>query len=387
MRVGIIGVGCSKFGRRDDVTIQELSYEAVKEALDDAQLTQDDIELSIVGCVGTRSYELMPAVPINEYCGFTGKGPMRVEAACATGSAAVYTAYTSIVSGVADVAIAIGVEKMTEVDTPTSLAIGGRGGNYLWEFHQYGTTFPGYYAMHASAHMAEFGTTEKQLAMVAVKAHRNAAKNPKAHFQKEITIEDALSSRYITYPLKLYDCSPISDGSAAAVMASEEKIRELGTDDVVWIESVGYGSDTSNMTNRESFVGLKASIIAAETAYKKAGIDRPVEQLDMATVHDCFTIAEIMAYEDLGFCRKGEGGKFVESGESDLGGKLPVNTFGGLKAKGHPLAATGVAMVYEVVKQLRGEAGNLQIDLKNYRALTHNVGGTGHFAFVMIFGR
>ncbi len=387
MRVGIIGVGCSKFGRRDDVTIQELSYEAVKEALDDAQLTQDDIELSIVGCVGTRSYELMPAVPINEYCGFTGKGPMRVEAACATGSAAVYTAYTSIVSGVADVAIAIGVEKMTEVDTPTSLAIGGRGGNYLWEFHQYGTTFPGYYAMHASAHMAEFGTTEKQLAMVAVKAHRNAAKNPKAHFQKEITIEDALGSRYITYPLKLYDCSPISDGSAAAVMASEEKIRELGTDDVVWIESVGYGSDTSNMTNRESFVGLKASVIAAETTYKKAGIDRPVEQLDMATVHDCFTIAEIMAYEDLGFCRKGEGGKFVESGESDLGGKLPVNTFGGLKAKGHPLAATGVAMVYEVVKQLRGEAGNLQIDLKNYRALTHNVGGTGHFAFVMIFGR
>ena len=387
MRVGIIGVGCSKFGRRDDVTIQELSYEAVKEALDDAQLTQDDIELSIVGCVGTRSYELMPAVPINEYCGFTGKGPMRVEAACATGSAAVYTAYTSIVSGVADVAIAIGVEKMTEVDTPTSLAIGGRGGNYLWEFHQYGTTFPGYYAMHASAHMAEFGTTEKQLAMVAVKAHRNAAKNPKAHFQKQITIEDALGSRYITYPLKLYDCSPISDGSAAAVMASEEKIRELGTDDVVWIESVGYGSDTSNMTNRESFVGLKASVIAAETAYKKAGIDRPVEQLDMATVHDCFTIAEIMAYEDLGFCRKGEGGKFVESGESDLGGKLPVNTFGGLKAKGHPLAATGVAMVYEVVKQLRGEAGNLQIDLKNYRALTHNVGGTGHFAFVMIFGR
>ncbi|WP_456469368.1 thiolase domain-containing protein [Archaeoglobus sp.] len=387
MRVGIIGVGCSKFGRRDDVTIQELSYEAVKEALDDAQLTQDDIELSIVGCVGTRSYELMPAVPINEYCGFTGKGPMRVEAACATGSAAVYTAYTSIVSGVADVAIAIGVEKMTEVDTPTSLAIGGRGGNYLWEFHQYGTTFPGYYAMHASAHMAEFGTTEKQLAMVAVKAHRNAAKNPKAHFQKEITIEDALGSRYITYPLKLYDCSPISDGSAAAVMASEEKIKELGADDVVWIESVGYGSDTSNMTNRESFVGLKASIIAAETAYKKAGIDRPVEQLDMATVHDCFTIAEIMAYEDLGFCRKGEGGKFVESGESDLGGKLPVNTFGGLKAKGHPLAATGVAMVYEVVKQLRGEAGNLQIDLKNYRALTHNVGGTGHFAFVMIFGR
>jgi acetyl-CoA C-acetyltransferase len=350
-------------------------------------MVQDDIDLSVVGSVNTRGYELMPAVPVNEYCGFAGKGPLRVEAACATGTAAVYTAYTSIASKMADVTIAIGVEKMTEVDTATSLAIGGRAGNYLWEFHQYGTTFPGYYAMHASAHMAKFGTNEKQMAMVAVKAHRNAAKNPKAHFQKEITVEDVLNSRVITYPLKLYDCSPISDGSAAAILASEEKIKEFGIDDVIWLESAGYASDTSNMTNRESFVGLKATVLAAEMAYRRAGIDDPVKQLDMATVHDCFTIAEIMAYEDLKFCRKGEGGKFVEMEESDIGGKLPVNTFGGLKAKGHPLAATGVAMVYEVVKQLREEAGDLQVDLKNYRGLIHNVGGTGHFAFVMLFRR
>ncbi len=387
MRVGVVGVSCSKFGRRDDVTIQELAYEAVKEALDDAGITQDDVDLSVVGSVNTRGYELMPAVPVNEYCGFAGKGPLRVEAACATGAAAVYTAYTSIASKMADVAIAIGVEKMTEVDTATSLAIGGRAGSYLWEFHQYGTTFPGYYAMHASAHMAKFGTTEKQMAMVAVKAHRNAAKNPKAHFQKEITLEDALNSRVITYPLKLYDCSPISDGSAAAILASEEKIKELGIDDVVWIESVGYASDTANMTRRESFVGLKATVLAAEMAYRRAGIDDPVKQVDIATVHDCFTIAEIMAYEDLEFCRKGEGGKFAESGETDLGGKIPVNTFGGLKAKGHPLAATGVAMVYEIVKQLRGDAGELQVELKNYRGLLHNVGGTGHFAYVMVFRR
>jgi len=386
MRVGVIGVGCSKFGRRDDVTIQELAYEGVKEALEDAGVTQDDVELSVVGSVNTGGYELMPAVPVNEYCGFAGKGPLRVEAACATGAAAVYTAYTSIASGIADVAIAIGVEKMTEVDTATSLAIGGRAGNYLWEFHQYGTTFPAYYAMHATAHMAKFGTTEEQMARVAVKAHRNAAKNPKAHFQKEISVEDVLNSRYITYPLKLYDCSPISDGSAA-VLASEEKIKELGIDDVVWIDAAGYASDTSNMTNRESFVGLKATVLAREMAYRKAGINDPMKELDLATVHDCFTIAEIMAYEDLGFCRKGDGGKLVESGETDLGGKLPVNTFGGLKAKGHPLAATGVAMVYEIVKQLRGEAGDLQVDLRTNKALLHNVGGTGHFAFVMIFGR
>jgi len=141
------------------------------------------------------------------------------------------------------------------------------------------------------------------------------------------------------------------------------------------------------MTRREGFVGLKATVLAKEMAYKRAGIEDPVKEFDIATVHDCFTIAEIMAYEDLGFCKKGEGSRLIESGETDLGGKIPVNTFGGLKAKGHPLAATGVAMVYEIVKQLRGEAGELQVELKNYRGLLHNVGGTGHFAYVMVFRR
>ncbi|MCS7144170.1 MAG: thiolase domain-containing protein [Archaeoglobaceae archaeon] len=385
MKVGVVGVGCSKFGQRD-LTIQELAFEAVSEALNDANLSQEEIDLSVVGCVGTRGYELMPAVVVNEYCGFTGKGPIRVEAACATGSAAVYSAYSSIKAGIADIAIAIGVEKMTEVDTATSAAIGGRAGNYLWEFHFFGTTFPAYYAMHATAHMAKYGTTEKQMALTAVKAHRNAAKNPKAHFQKEITVEDVLKSRMVTYPLKLYDCSPIGDGASAAILASEKAIKEHGFDPV-WFESVGYSSDTSNITMREGYVGLKATRMASEMAYKGAKITNPLNSFDLATVHDCFTIAEIMAYEDLGFCKKGEGGKFIENGESDFGGKIPVNTFGGLKAKGHPLAATGVAMVYEVVKQLREEAGNLQVDLKHYRALTHNVGGTGHFAWVFILGR
>ncbi len=387
MRVGIIGVGCSKFGVRDDVTLQELAFEAVKEAVEDAGISKEDIEMSVVGTAGTRSYELMPAVPINEYCGFAGRGPIRVEAACATGSAAVYTAYTTIKSGIADMVIAIGIEKMNEVDTPTSLAVGGRSGSYLWEFHQYGTTFPGYYAMHASAHMARYGTTEKQLALVAVKNHRNAAKNPKAQFQKEITLEKALSSRYVAYPLRLFDCSAITDGSAAAILASEEKIKELGLKDkAVWIEGVGYSSDTANLTKRVDYVGLKATVEASRMAYKMAKIDDPVKQLDVAALHDCFTIAEIMAYEDLGFCKKGEGGKFIENGDSDFGGKIPVNTFGGLKAKGHPLGATGVGMVYEIVKQLREEAGELQVDLKNYKGLTHNIGGTGHFGWVFILG-
>ncbi len=386
-RVGIIGVGCSKFGIRDELTVQELAFEAVKEAIQDAGIAREDIELSVAGTAGTRSYELMPAVPINEYCGFAGKGPIRVEAACATGSAAVYTAYASVKAGIADIAIAIGFEKMNEVDTPTSLAVGGRSGSYLWEFHQYGTTFPGYYAMHASAHMARYGTTDKQLALVAVKNHRNAAKNPKAQFQKEISLEKAMSSRYVAYPLRLFDCSAITDGSSAAVIASEEKIKELGLKDkAVWIEGVGYSSDTANMPKRTDYAGLKATVEASRMAYKMAGIEDPVKDLDVVALHDCFTIAEIMAYEDLGFCKKGEGGKFIENGDSDFGGKIPVNTFGGLKAKGHPLGATGVAMFYEIVKQLREEAKDLQVDLKTYRGLTHNIGGTGHFGWVFVLG-
>jgi acetyl-CoA C-acetyltransferase len=384
MRVGVLGVGCTKFGVLER-TIQELAFEAVKEAVEDAGIGKDDIDISVVGTSNTRGYELMPAVPINEYCGFAGKGPIRVEAACATGSAALYTAYSSIVSGMADIAVAIGVEKMTEVDTATSLAVGGRSGSYIWEFHQYGTTFPGYYAMHAAAHMAEYGTTSEQLAMVAVKNHRNAVKNPKAHFPKEISLEKAVSSRYVAYPLKLFDCCPISDGASAAILASEERIRELGKE-AVWIEGIGFSSDTANVAKRAGYTGLKATVEASRMAYKKAGIEDPLKSLDLACLHDCFTIAEIMAYEDLGFCKKGEGGKFVEEGRSDFGGDIPCNTFGGLKAKGHPLGATGLAMIYEAVKQLREEAGDLQVELKNYRALTHNIGGTGHFGWVFVLG-
>ena len=388
-RVAIIGVGHSKFGRRHDALLQELAFEAVKEALEDAGVTQKDIELSVVGSVGTRMYELLPAVPVNEYTGFAGRGPIRVEAACATGSAAIFTAYNAIASGYVDTAIAIGVEKMTEVDTPTSTAVGGRGGNYLWEFHMFGTSFVCYYALYASAHMARFGTREEHLAMVAVKAHKYASMNPRAHFQKEITIEEALKSPLVCYPLKLYDSCPISDGAAAAILASEEKVRELRVQDPVWIEAIGFSSDTANITRRPDYAGLRATVEAARMAYKKAHIDpeNPVRYIDVAEVHDCFTIAEIMAYEDLGFAKKGEGAKLIEEGQTLIGGKIPVNVDGGLKAKGHPLAATGISMIYTLTKQLREEAGGVQAPLKNYRALAHNVGGTGHYCYVTILKR
>lgn len=384
-RVAIIGVGNSVFGKRDDALIQEIALEAVKEALEDSGITQKEIELSVVGTVGTRSYEALPAVPVNEYCGFAGKGPIRVEAACATGSAAVFTAYNAVASGYVDVAIAIGVEKMTEVDTPTSTAVGGRGGSYLWEFHMFGTSFACYYAFYANAHMKQFGTTEEQLAMVAVKNHKYAAMNPKAHFRKEITIDKALNSRVICWPLKLYDCCPISDGAASVILASEDKVREYGIEDPIWIAGIGYGSDTSNIVKRPNYIGLSATVMAANRAYKMAGVD--TSDIEVAEVHDCFTIAEIMAYEDLGFCKKGEGGKLIEEGETYIGGRIPVNVDGGLKAKGHPLGATGCSMIYELTRQLRNEGGKRQVPLKKYVALAHNIGGTGHYGYVTILKR
>jgi acetyl-CoA C-acetyltransferase len=384
-RVAVVGVGMSAFGVRNDVTIQELVWEAVREALDDSGLEQKDIELSVVGTVNTRGYELMPAVVVNEYSGLTGRGPLRVEAACATGSAALWTAYSAVASGQVDVAIAIGVEKMNEVDTATSLAVGGRAGNYLWEFHMYGTTFPAYYAFYATAHMQKFGTTEEQMAMVAVKNHKYASRNPKAHFQFEVTLEEVLKSRPIAWPLKLLDCSPISDGAAATVLASEDVARKI-TDTPVWIEAIGYSSDTSNFTRRPHYLGLEATRKAAEMAYRRSGVEP--RQVEVAEVHDCFTIAEIMAYEDLGWVEKGKGGIFIAEGQSELGGKVSVNLSGGLKAKGHPLGATGLAQIYELVKQLREERERgRQAPLRNYIALSHNVGGTGHYAYVTILRR
>jgi len=190
----------------------------------------------------------------------------------------------------------------------------------------------------------------------------------------------------IAWPLKLYDCCPITDGAAAVVLASEEKVKELGVDTPVWIAGIGYSSDTANLSKRVDYVGLRSSVIAARQAYKMAKVSP--DDLDVATVHDCFTIAEIMAYEDIGLCKKGEGAKLIREGQTEIGGKLPVNVDGGLKAKGHPIGATGVAMAVELVKQLREEAERgRQAPMKNYIAMAHNVGGTGHYCYVTIFRR
>ena len=248
-------------------------------------------------------------------------------------------------------------------------------------------TFPAYYALHAVAHMNKYGTTEEDLARVAVKNHKYGAMNPLAHFQREITIDDVLSSHVIAWPLKLYDCCPITDGSAAVVLASEEKVKELGIDTPVWIEAVGFSSGTANLSKRKDYVGLEASVKASRMAYSIAKISP--EDIDVATVHDCFTIAEILAYEDVGFCKKGEGTKMLREGETEIGGRIPVNVDGGLKAKGHPIGATGVSMIAELTKQLREEVkpASRQAPMKNYIAMAHNVGGTGHYCYVTILKR
>jgi len=383
-RVAVVGIGHSRFGRRTDVGIGELAFESIKQAVDDAGVDRKDIGNVVIGNMGGWSQESLPAVVIDEYAGLSGAGTMRVEAACASGSAALKSAYNSVLSGEGNLAMAVGVEKMTEVDTPTAVELIGRAGSYFWEFENYGMTFPAYYALHAVAHMNRFGTTEEDLARVAVKAHHYGAMNPLAQFQKEITLEKALGSQVVAWPLKLYDACPLTDGSAAVVLASEEVAKRF-TDTPIWIRGIGSSSDSANLGRRGSYVGLEAAVRAAKSAYSMAKVGP--EDVDVATAHDCFTIAELMAYEDLGFCKKGEGAKMIREGQTEIGGKIPVNLDGGLKAKGHPVGATGVSMTVEITKQLRGEAGKHQAPIRNGIGLVHNIGGTGHYAYVTILSR
>jgi acetyl-CoA C-acetyltransferase len=382
--VAIVGIGHSKFGKRSDVNLPELAFESIRGAIEDAGIAKGDIQNVTLGSAGGWYEESLPAVIVNEYSGFKGVGTMRVEAACASGSAAVRSAYLSIASGEADVTMAVGIEKMTEVDTLTSIELMGRAGSYLWEFENYGMTFPAYYALYAVSHMARYGTTEEDLARVAVKAHKYASKNPLAQFQKEITLEKALSSQVVSWPLKLYDACPISDGSAAVILASGDVARKL-SDTPIWIKAIGFSSDSANLSRRGDYVGLGATVDASRRAYSAAKVSP--KDVDVATCHDCFTIAELMAYEDLGFCEKGEGAKLIREGQTEIGGKIPVNLDGGLKAKGHPVGATGVSMAVEISKQLRGEAGGRQAPVKNGIGLVHNVGGTGHYCYVTILSR
>jgi len=275
-----------------------------------------------------------------------------------------------------------GVEKMTHRSTPEVTEFLAMASDFPFE-QWHGITFPGLFALMATAHMHKYGTTEAQLAHIAVKNHYNGSLNPKAHMQKEITLEQALSSRVIAWPLKLFDCSLITDGASCLILTSPE-IAKKYTDTPVHIIGSGQASDTIGIYEREDFTSLRAAKLAAKQAYEMAGVTP--EDIDVAEVHDCFTIAEIIAYEDLGFCKPGEGGRLAESGETSLNGRIPVNTSGGLKAKGHPVGATGTAQAYEIYLQLTGQADKRQVADAEI-GLTHNVGGSGATATVHIYRR
>jgi acetyl-CoA C-acetyltransferase len=245
----------------------------------------------------------------------------------------------------------------------------------MWE-SPFGPTMPAYYAMHARAHMDRYGTTEEQLALVSVKNHMYGAKNPYAMFQKEITIDDVLKSRIVASPLKLYDCCANADGATCIILAAEKLARKF-TDTPVWLAGLGLASSPMSLTSRSEFASFECSVLAAKQAYKMAKVT--AHQIDVAEVHDSFTSAEIMNYEDLGFCKRGEGGKFVEEGQPYIGGKMPVNVDGGLLSKGHPVGATGAAHIISIAKQLRNEAEANQVPNAKL-GLAHNIGGIGMYA-------
>jgi len=382
MRVGVMGAGHGVFGRRSDATVQELAFEAFRAAIRDAGIERDRIDASVIAAVPEYHKQRSVAGVVQEYLDLNPKPAWLTEVACASGSAAIRTAYMAIRSGMHRVVAVIGCQKMTELSTAEILALMGRVGEVQWE-SVFGTTFPGYYAMFANRHMHEFGTTREQLLQVAVKNHHYGAKNPNALFRKEITVEKALASEPVASPFCVYDCCANADGAACLILADEEIARSAG-DRVVWLDGLGCATSSMSVLRRGDLVGLPSAQEAARQAYEMAGVS--ADAIDVADVHDCFTIAEIMAYEDLGFCAKGEGGPFVEERRSYIGGDVAVNVDGGLKAKGHPIGATGVSMAYEIITQLRGEAGERQVPDATV-GLTHNVGGIGQYTFVHVLRR
>ncbi len=381
-RVGVIGIGHGVFGRRSDATVQELAFEAYRDALADAGIAAEEIDASVIGSVPEYHKQRSLAGVIQEYLNLNPRPTWLTEVACASGSAAIRTAWMAIRSGLHEVVAVVGCQKMTELTTAEILALMGRVGEVQWE-SVFGTTFPGYYAMFAQRHMHEYGTTREQLALVAVKNHYYGARNPNALFRKEITVEKALASDPVASPFLVYDCCANADGAACLILASEERARKA-SDRVVWLDGLGCATASMSVLRRPDLTGLPSAAEAARQAYSMAGIGP--KDVDVAEVHDCFTIAEIMAYEDLGFCEKGRGGPFIQEKQAYIGGSTPVNVDGGLKAKGHPIGATGTSMAYEIVRQLRGECGERQVPGAAV-GLTHNVGGIGQYCFVNLFRR
>lgn len=386
-RVAIVGAGQSRFGEFPHLGIKELFHEAYSDmaASVDRNFEPRAIEGAYVGNLGCGGFQLgNVSALLAGYVGLPYVHAMRVENACASGGYALITAAMDVLSGTHEVVLAGGVEKMTDTSGMKGKYWLGVSGDTEYE-RLAGTTFAGLYALLARRHMHEFGTTREQLSLVAVKNHRNGSMNPKAHFQRETTLERAMHSPAVADPLNLFDCCPTTDGAAALLVTTEERAKAF-TDTPVYLTGFGTSSDHLAIHDRANPMVLEGTRRASADAYKRAGV-RP-EDIDLAEVHDCFTIAELLAYEDLGFCEKGHGGTYLEAGHTQLGGDRPVNASGGLKAKGHPIGATGAGQAYEVFHQLRGtvqtpgrQVGDAQL------GLLHNVGGSGGTVAVSILSR
>jgi acetyl-CoA C-acetyltransferase len=386
-KVGIIGVGQSAFVRGYPGSIRELAFEGFKEAMLDAQISTTDINASVICSAPEYDKQRSPAGVFAEYLGLTPQPTFYLESLCSSSSTGLKVAYSLVKSGLHDVVAVVGFQKMSEISSAESQERMGRGADIQWE-SPFGTMMPAYYAMYANAHMAKYGTTPDDLARIRVKAATYGQINDKAVYRKPVTFdmfsdpENPLSGP-VASPLRVGDCCANADGSSCVIVASEEKAKALSKNPV-WILGIGAASTTVNLAGRELFTGLTVGQEAGEQAYKMAGVTP--KDIDVAEVHDCFTIAEIMAYENLGFAKPGEGKDLIGNKETYKEGSIPVNVDGGLLSKGHPIGATGGSQIRTIVLQLRGEAGEMQVKDPEI-GLVHNIGGVGLYGNVTILGR
>ncbi len=378
--VAIIGAGMNdRWGELWEKSLRDIYVEAALRAIDDAGV--DHIDSMYVACMSSGLFTGQEHISslLADYLGVAPIPAVRVESACASGGNALRLGYLEVASGASDFVLVGGVEKMTDVDGSVATLALAAASDFEWEAFN-GVTFPGLYAMMARRHMHEFGTTPEQLAAVSVKNHHNGSLNPVAQFQMEITVETVLGSVLVADPLHILDCSPITDGAAAVILCPADQAEKFNPAPVK-IAASAVATDAMALHSRKSLVTIGSARAAAEKAYRQAGCGP--SDIDLAEVHDCFTISEICLVEDLGFTEKGKGGPFTEAGHTALDGKIPVNASGGLKSKGHPVGATGVAQAIEVYKQLRGEAGKRQVKGAK-RGLCHNMGGSGGTSAVHI---
>lgn len=389
--VAIIGVGQSPFVRGYEGSIRELAFEAFREAMQDAGITQKEVDASIFCSAPEYDKQRSPAGVLAEYLGLIPQPTLYVETVCSSSSSGVRVAYSLIKAGLHDIVVVLGFQKMSELTSAESQERMGRGADIQWEA-PFGTMMPAYYALYAQAYMAKHGLTHEDLMNVRIKASTYGVINDRAVYRKPVKPEDfgagdpeAKMAAPVAWPLRVGDCCANADGSSCIILANAEKARALSKKPV-WILGIGAASEAVNMAARPDFTkGLSVTYHAAQQAYRMAGITP--EDVKVAEVHDCFTIAEIMAYEGLGFAPTGEGKQLIREKATYKEGRIPVNVDGGLLSKGHPIGATGGSQIRTIVLQLRGEAGPMQVPGEPDIGLVHNIGGVGLYGNITILGR